>query len=264
MSNSQNASLVLNTASGTDVSLIMNQVLTVANKSAHQWTNINLRTLLGDMYDKYDTFNLCLNTVASSLPNSVAITTQALSASVQTAGTQVTLATTNAAIQIGQYVTGVNVPPNTTVSNISSNTLTLSNPTLTGIPASTVLSFYSAGFATNENLQVIMRVSGLPFINNTYNITSSGNVNSSYCTIGTFTFGGNSTATQYFYGSNIATFGKNQDICNITIDYIRISDLKGPTVTNTLNIFPNVSFIFDIFGIDKQDKNQNGTRLTIN
>ena len=85
MSNSQNASLVLNTASGTDVSLIMNQVLTVANKSAHQWTNINLRSLLGDIYDKYTLFNLCLNTVASSLPNSVAITTQALSASVQSA-----------------------------------------------------------------------------------------------------------------------------------------------------------------------------------
>ena len=32
------------------------------------WNNINLRTLLGDMYDKYDTFNLCLNSISSGGP----------------------------------------------------------------------------------------------------------------------------------------------------------------------------------------------------
>ena len=30
------------------------------------WNNINLRLLLGDMYDQYDRFNLNLNTVATS------------------------------------------------------------------------------------------------------------------------------------------------------------------------------------------------------
>jgi hypothetical protein len=179
-----------------------------------------------------------------------------------------------------------------------------------------------------------MRVSGIPFINNTYNIGQTNNSNTQYCTIGTFTFGnavispsisfvgsiaaasstltltttgiilpvgstisfydtnlvgmntktitaqtGASTyslnsviganaqnaipisivpitsATQYFYGSNIATFGKNKDICNITIDYLRLVDLVQPECSG--NNFPNTTFIFDIFGIEKDKKNEN-------
>ena len=36
-------------------------------RTTYTWNNINLRTVLGDMYDKYDTFNLCLNTVSSAV-----------------------------------------------------------------------------------------------------------------------------------------------------------------------------------------------------
>ena len=33
-------------------------------RSELEWYNINLRTLLGDLYDKYDTFNLCLTSIS--------------------------------------------------------------------------------------------------------------------------------------------------------------------------------------------------------
>jgi hypothetical protein len=179
MTNLQNASLVLSTNNGTSNT----------TRTSTTWTNIDLRTLLGDMYNKYDMFNICLNTIAT---------------------------------------------------------------------APSVNNFMSVA----ADLQTMVRVSGIPFINNTYNIGSNYNSNTANCVIGTFTFANGTYATQYFYGSNIATFGKNQDICNITIDYVRLSDLLAPQVSG-VNTFPHTTFIFDIFGIDKDDKNENGTRISI-
>ena len=39
-----------------------------ASRSQCVWYNINLRTLLGDLYDKYDTFNLCLTSISCGAP----------------------------------------------------------------------------------------------------------------------------------------------------------------------------------------------------
>ena len=58
MSNLQNATLVLNS---------YDSIATV-NNSNLLWNNINLRTVLGDMYDKYDLFNLQLNSISQSAP----------------------------------------------------------------------------------------------------------------------------------------------------------------------------------------------------
>jgi hypothetical protein len=179
MSNLQNASLVLSTNNGTSNTA----------RTSITWNNINMRALLGDMYDKYDMFNLCLNTVATA---------------------------------------------------VSANNFS----------------------ASANDQQVMIRISGIPFINNTYNVGTTYNTNTQYVAIGTFTFANNAYATQYFYGSNIATFGKNQDICSITIDYIRLSDLS-PALQANGQIFPHVTFIFDIFGIDKNKDNENGTRINI-
>ena len=49
MTNLQNASLVLSTNNGTSNT----------TRTSTTWTNIDLRTLLGDMYNKYDMFNIC-------------------------------------------------------------------------------------------------------------------------------------------------------------------------------------------------------------
>lgn len=39
-----------------------------ASRSQCVWYNINLRTLLGDLYDKFDTFNLCLTSISCGAP----------------------------------------------------------------------------------------------------------------------------------------------------------------------------------------------------
>ena len=65
-----------------------------------------------------------------------------------------------------------------------------------------------------------------------------------------------------YYGSNIATFGKNQDLCNITMDYIRVLDLLPPDVLSAGTMtYPNMNFIFHISGIEKDKGNLNGSRI---
>ena len=49
----ENASLVLNTYESTMTD----------NNTINTWTNVNLKSVLGDMFDKYETFNLCLSVV---------------------------------------------------------------------------------------------------------------------------------------------------------------------------------------------------------
>ena len=123
MNNNQIASLVLNNVYGFSNN---------ANKTSTTWNNINLRTLLGDMYDKYDTFNICLDTVtsASSL----------------------------------HYI-----------------------------------------YATPNDTQVNLRLSGLPLINNTYNIGSVNNGNTNLCTIGSFTFGLNTVSPLIRFTASIGS-----------------------------------------------------------
>jgi len=151
--------------------------------------NINLRNLFGDMYDKYDRFNLCLNCI------STAYTDSALS------GT--------------------------------------------------------------TNSQVLIRLSGLPWIGCNYYITSNAiNVNNIYNIIGTFKFSSSTPQEPitFIYNNNIATFSKNSDITSITIDYLRLVDLLTPDTTNT---YPQVSFIFDIYGIDEYKTNDVSRRIKI-
>jgi hypothetical protein len=59
MSNLQNATLLLKTHEG----CILSQ-----NNAVLVWSNINLRTVLGDMYDKFDLFNLQLNSISQCIP----------------------------------------------------------------------------------------------------------------------------------------------------------------------------------------------------
>ena len=42
-----------------------------ANGTTLTWNNINLRVLLGDIYDRFDRFNLNLNTIATSQANTI-------------------------------------------------------------------------------------------------------------------------------------------------------------------------------------------------
>lgn len=117
--------------------------------SSITWNNIDLRTLLGDMYDEYDEFNLVLKQVASNQ--------------------------TNARFE--------------------------GNP------------FNSRG--------VYIRMSGLPFLNSTYDIVTRRKKTSTI--LGALNIPLSGWVSQLFSDST-ATFGKSQLLCNITIDLCEIAD----------------------------------------
>ena len=151
------------------------------------WKNIDLRTVLGPMYNEYDTFNLSLNSISTSK------CIYAMQAGVQ-------------------------------------------------------------GFANNDydNLNVMVNMQGLPFINQTYDCKKQSNTNNTV--IATFGFPNqiNASQSQKYFNSNLISFGKSQDTVSLNIFYTRISDNLP---VETQNSFPEVVIIFNIFGIDKAGKN---------
>lgn len=163
-------------------------------RTSMTWNSINLRTLLGDMYNDYELFNLCLNSITTSTPLD----------------------------------------------------------DITTYP---------------DNLALRVNISGLPFINQTYD-TGSGH-NQSSTDLGTFIFENTVTSHQLYYGTSVITFGKNQELCNISISYKRILDDKDPSldasipytdIKKVVSPFPHTVFIFDIIGVTKTDI-KNGSRL---
>jgi hypothetical protein len=192
MSNLQIASLVLRSS---DLTLgTSNQYGSCdAGRVTQTWNNINLRTLLGDMYDKYDLFNICLNTIT----------------------------TASCTQQYGDTV---------------------------------------------DDRNVVLKLSGLPFVNQTYSVKQGCNTN--VCPIASFLFptylATGITATQYFYSNNCYTFGKSQQSCNLTIQYGRVIDDALPATTvNTAKPFPNIVLIFDIVGVNKDNLTNSSTQQLI-
>jgi hypothetical protein len=185
MSNLQIASLVLRSSDLTLNSSTQYGTCDAA-RLTQTWNNINLRTLLGDMYDKYDLFNICLNTITTS----------------------------------------------TSAAN-------------TG--------------ASNDDRNVIIKLSGLPFVNQTYSVKQGCNTN--ICPIASFQFISNATSTQLFYSNNAFTFGKSQQLCNLTIQYGRVIDDLLPA---TGTIYPNMVFLFDIIGVAKDNLINSSSQQLIN
>ena len=183
MSDKQHAQLVLR---GYDITLNENNIgfTTTANNINFTFKNINLRTVLGNMYDKYDMFNLTVKYIG--------------------------------------------------------------------------VSKLSAVFADNDNSNVILNISGLPFINQTY--LHSRFCNTTNAVLGLFSFPttAGQPSSQCFYSSNFLTFGKNQELVNINIFYTRVYDGAVPAAGVA---YPEPVFVLDIFGIDKEDGNKNGMRL---
>ena len=262
MNNIQVASLVLNTVNGAT-----NNV----TDTSFTWYNINLRTLLGDMYDKYDMFNLSLDTVTSAPSFSIVYKSPIDSL--------VNLRISGLPFINNTYNVGANSNGNTNTCTIGSFQFGLNSNVLhsavrftgsigangatltlvsTGIvlPIGQYLQFY------DPNTNAIAYRTVIAQINNT-SFTLSSPIgatpvpNTTYFATITYT-----TSNQLYNGSNIATFGKNQDLCNITIDYLRVLDLLPPEVLGDLT-FPSVNFIFHIYGIEKDKGNLNGSRIEL-
>ena len=147
-------------------------------RTTFTWSNINLRILMGDLYDQYDYFNLTLNTIATTLASA------------------------------------------------------------------------NAGAGNGEDRLVYIKMQGLPFINQTYQ-QSTGN-NGQYVYAGIYQIPSSAITNVQYYtnASNVFTFGKSQDLVNLTVSLFRIVDDTKPVLTIS---FPNFSFIFNIVGIDKND-----------
>ena len=162
------ASFVLRTSDAT----VSNTYLT-----SHTWRNIDLRTLLGDMYDKYDTFMLKPVYIGSASP-----------------------------------------------------------PALT------------AGFNPDDRM-LVFNMRGLPFLNNLNSTT--GFTSSQTCIFGALIL---RVVIQTSVNGGIPlTFGKYQELTDITIFYNRITkNTNGNYNIQTNNPYPHMIFSFQIFGINKK------------
>ena len=101
-----------------------------------------------------------------------------------------------------------------------------------------------------EDKIVYVKMSGLPFINQTYNQPTGNNVTSAILGVYQIPLTAVSSTQQYNNVSNVATFSKDQDRCNINISLLRLLDDTKPSIT--INN-PQFTFIFTIIGIDQAD-----------
>ncbi len=147
------------------------------------WNNINLRMVLGPMYDKYDIFSLQLNYVGQGYVAAAILATE-----------------------------------------------------------------------LNDDL-VYIELSGLPLINNTYNIKTNNNTNSSI--IAVYEMNPENNDSQQYPNPSRVIFGKNSDIVNITINLLTNFLVPPEAVTE----YPNMCYSFNIFGIPKEKDDLNNTRM---
>ena len=112
-----------------------------------------------------------------------------------------------------------------------------------------------ASTATNddyENRNVLIKISGLPFINQTYDTLTKNN--GTFVTVAPLNIPTTAITTNQFYNNsaNVITFNKSQDLCNFYIAFFRVLDDTKPSLdADTAN--PNFVFIFVITGIDQAD-----------
>ena len=186
MNNIEYASLVLPTASTLNVNIGYTRIT---------WNNINLKTILGPMYEKYDKFNIEL-------------------------------------VSISQCTTADN-------------------------------------FGVDDNdSNVLIQMSGLPFVNNNYSLLTGNNINSAI--MGFYNFSNYDETTTQNYLNNSRTFVKDTKyLVDITINYLKY-DLT-PVVTNVnylygaavSGFYPELVFMFNIHGIPNDKNNHNASRIQI-
>ena len=186
MSNYRNASFALQTSdlplNGSNVYGSMDSI-----RTSFTWNNINLKTILGDLYDKYDMFNLDIVQIASNHRGGTAFGT------------------------------------------------------------------------TPSDRSVIVKISGLPFVNQTYNFKNACNTN--VANLCAFKFPANTvidTVNQSYNLTNLLTFSKNQEICNISISLIRVDN----TPIISAFIAPDMVFFFTIHGIMDETNYSTNKRIT--
>ena len=104
---------------------------------------------------------------------------------------------------------------------------------------------------TLDDLHLTINISGLPFINNTYdysNYSTGGNIgNSAAANIASIKIANNDTAATEYSNPKILTFYKSQMNADIKIDLLRVSDNLFPVLSQKL---PTLIFYLDIYGVE--------------
>ena len=121
--------------------------------------------------------------------------------------------------------------------------------------------------STNPYLLVDVRIKGLQFLNNTYNVVSRNNTNTAFLTsyiLNNNVSSGAGTVTPMFNPA-ILTFGKSTECVDINIDMKTVWNNGLPAISlNTA--FGTFVFMFKFYGIPTREKYAitNGARLTVN
>ena len=198
---SETACLILNSFdinSSTTASVyqdtIDNQYGTISNnRCSLTWKSINMRQVLGVMYDKYETFNMYL-------------------------------------YQINQGQ-----------------------------------AFSSAAPSTSQFLLVDIRIKGLQFLNNGYNVVRRKNTTGAY--LSSYVLNNNDSSAvgtvTPMYNPTIITFGKSAECVDITIDMKCTQNQKYPTFVSNVYAFGTFIFMFKFYGIPTRELNiiTNGSRM---
>jgi hypothetical protein len=177
------------------------------NQTITTWNNLNLKNILGTMYDRYDKFNIEL-------------------------------------VSVSQFGTDFDFGESVNDTNIS------------------------------------IQLSGLPFVNNNYSLINKHNTNSTIIAAYQFVQYDNINTTHY--KNCVRTFIKDSNyIINLTLTYLgcnleivnspvlEVLDANGDPVLDDdgvpelQGIYPNMVFMFNIYGIPNDKNNHNGSRMQI-
>lgn len=217
--------------------------------SSMTWRNINLRDLLGDIYDKYDYFNICLNTLSTAQANLIDPNSDARNVSIKLNG-------------LNFYNQGY-----------TSKTLTVNNnSTIIGTfnftpSASSTQYYYGCNIATFKKSADIVDIT-IEYPRILDDIVSNSNLTSTNLTgiTGTGSNGSNvltlSSVNNVVVGSKFtasATISVDTCITSISGNVVTLSKpligaMVGASTTITpCQTYPNSIFIFDVVGIPNRN-----------
>jgi len=114
------------------------------------------------------------------------------------------------------------------------------------------MSCSAASAASQGNVDdktVYVKLSGLPFINQTYDQKRGNNGSTANLTIFQIPTTAIPSTQQYNSTINVLTFNKSQELCNLNISLLRILDDTRPASLTIAN--PQFTFIFVITGVEK-------------
>ena len=126
---------------------------------------------------------------------------------------------------------------------------------------------FSAKAIDPQYSMVDVRISGLPFLDNGYNVVSRNNISSAYLTsylLNQFNYL-NGGSTTYMYNPIILTFGKSTEIVNINIDMKNTLNQQYPTIFLNRALGQFLCVFKIIRGIPTREPNNiiNGSRINL-